>query len=185
MSMPRWFGLNAVYPAKVIAMVLLVCCALDLGVGGSGLLWAQKTAPDHHSWKFYANVRFNYGVCYPEDLLVPQGEAPNGDGQKFLAKDGANLVVYGQNNALNEPLKDALEDTASRLAGKSGKVTYKVIKPTWFVVSGQNGQKVFYAKTLYSHEQFKSFELVYDSSASAIYEPVVRRLNTCFTNLGH
>ena len=170
-------------PTKVTTLLLLVCGALGLGVCESGLLRAQEVATDHHAWKFYANVRFNYGVCYPEDLLIPQGEAQNSDGQKFLAKDGASLVVYGQNNSLNEPLKDALQDTASRLAGKSGKVTYKVIKPTWFVVSGQNGQKVFYAKTLYSHDQFKSFELVYDNSTAALYEPVIRRLNACFVDL--
>lgn len=133
-------------------------------------------------WKTYTNVRFNYELCYPPDLLVPQGESANSDGQKFQSKDDASLIVYGQNNVLNRSLKDALEDVASRLAGSSGKVTYRVLKPNWFVVSGQNGQKLFYAKTLYSHNQFKSFELVYDSSTAAVYDPVVRRLNSCFVD---
>ena len=131
---------------------------------------------DHHTWKVYTNVRFQYSICYPGDLLVPQGEAENSDGQKFLAKDGAKLLVFGQNNSLNKSLKDTLEDTASRLAGPSGRVTYRVIKPDWFVVSGQNGQSVFYAKTLYAHEQFKSFEITYESGSSNVYKPVITRL---------
>jgi len=143
---------------------------------------AQAPAADRHTWKVYTNVRFQYSICYPQDLLVPQGEAENSDGQKFLAKDGATLVVYGSNNALKDSLKDVIEDTASRLAGRSGKVTYKVVKPDWFVVSGLNGRSIFYAKTLYAHEQFKSFELTYDNSASTVYKPVVTRLASCFVN---
>ena len=41
----------------------------------------------------------------------------------------------------------------------------------------------FYAKTLYSGDQFKSFELTYNHSAAAVYEPLVSRLNTCFSDL--
>jgi len=145
---------------------------------------ALVAAADGHAWKVYTNVRFQYSICYPQDLLVPQDEAENSDGRKFLAKDGAQLIVFGRNNALNESLKDALGDAASRLAGPSGKVTYSAIKPDWFAVSGRNGHSVFYAKTLYAHEQFKSFELTYDSGASALYKPVISRLAGCFVNTG-
>jgi hypothetical protein len=128
-------------------------------------------------------VRFQYKICYPADLMVPQGEPDNSDGQKFLAHDGASLIVYGSNNALDEPLKKTLADTGSRLAGPSGKVTYKVLKANWFVVSGQNEQTVFYLKVLYSHGQSKSFELTYDRSAGALYEPLIGHLAACFTDL--
>lgn len=171
-------------PAKLITLTLLFCGVLALMGGLCAVSCAQPTASDRHDWQTYTNVRFNYKLCYPQDLFVPQGESDNSDGQKFLGKDGASLVVYGQNNALNESLKDASDDTASRLAGPSGKITYKVVKLNWSVISGQNGQKLFYAKTLYSHQQFKSFELVYDSSSALVYEPVIRRLNACFADLG-
>jgi len=166
-------------------LALAACILFGSGAGSVVLLNAQAPAAGHHIWKVYTNVRFQYSICYPQDLLVPQGEAENSDGQKFLAKDGAaKLIVFGQNNALNKPLKDALEDTASRLAGESGKVTHKALKSDWFVVSGRNGQSVFYAKTLYAHEQFKSFELTYESGASTVYKPVITRLAGCFVNTG-
>jgi hypothetical protein len=144
---------------------------------------APPSAGGDHIWKPYTNVRFQYAICYPEDLLVPQGESPNSDGQKFLAKDGAQLVVFGQNNALGESLKDVLTVTGSRLTGETGKVTYKVLKANWFAVSGQNGETVFYARTRYSRDQFKSFELTYNRSAAAVYEPLIGRLTTCFADL--
>jgi len=143
----------------------------------------QPAAP--HAWKTYSNVRFQYAICYPEDLLVPQGESDNSDGRKFLANDSGQLIVFGSNNALNQPLKDNLATTASRLAGASGKVTYKLLEPEWFVVSGQNGPIIFYAKVFYSRGQFKSFELTYNDSAAAVYEPLIRSLAVCFTDLVH
>jgi hypothetical protein len=144
---------------------------------------AHEAAATDHLWKSYTNERFQYTICYPEDLLVPQGESANSDGQKFLARDGAQLVVFGHYNALDESLRAVSANTAARLAGASGKVTYKVLKPHWFVVSGKSAQTIFYAKTFYSGDQFKSFELTYNYSSAAVYEPLIDRLNTCFSDL--
>jgi hypothetical protein len=143
---------------------------------------AHVTSASAHVWKRYTNVRFQYSICYPEDLLVPQGESPNSDGQKFLAKDGAQLVVFGRNNAIGESLNDALASTEARLTDLSGKTTYKALRPDWFVVSGQNGNTDFYARTRYSRDQLKSFELTYDHSAAVVYKPLIGRLTTCFTD---
>jgi hypothetical protein len=152
------------------------CIMLNTAVAG-------EIQPNHHRWKLYSNTRFEYVICYPADLLIPQGESPNGDGQKFLAQDGAQLIVFGQNNALGASLKDMLEATASRLAGASGKVTYKVLKPSWFVVSGYDDHRAFYAKTRYTRGRFESFEMSYDKSVANVYRPVIDRLATCFIDL--
>lgn len=144
---------------------------------------AHAPSASAHAWKRYTNVRFQYSICYPEDLLVPQGESPNSDGQKFLAKDGAQLVVFGRNNAMGESLRAALASTEARLTDSSGKITYKALRPNWFVVSGQNGNTYFYARTQYSRGQFKSFEFTYDHSAAAIYKPLIGRLASCFADL--
>ena len=173
-DMPRWSNHPAPFRTKIILLALV-----------SGVLHSQVPPVAHHTWKTYTNVRFTFATCYPEDLLIPQGEAENSDGQTFLAKDGAKLLAYGRNNALNQSLKDALEDTVSRLVGVSGMVTYKVIKPNWFAVAGQNKQTSFYAKTIYDRGQFKSFELAYDSSLFGVYKPVIHRLVSCFADLGH
>ena len=165
----------------VIVSIVLACVGNATPAACSGGIYAQA---DHHVWKTYTNARFQYAICYPIDLLQPQGESNNGDGEKFLAKDGAQLIVFGAYNALGDTLKDTLDKTASYLAGASGKVTYKVLRANWFVVSGQNLQAIFYAKTLYSHDQFKSFELTYRRSDASIYNPLIGRLAACFVDLG-
>jgi hypothetical protein len=165
----------------ILRVVVLVCYVILIRDLASAS--AHDSAAGVHIWKSYTNIRFQYAICYPEDLLVPQSEPANSDGQKFLAKDGAQLLVFGRNNALDESIKETLVYTESRLSGASGKVTHKVLKPNWFAVSGKNGQTVFYAKTFYSHDQFKSFELTYNHSAAAVYEPLIGRLTTCFADL--
>jgi hypothetical protein len=166
--------------AMIQSAVLVV---LGILISASTAMPVDASAADGHLWKSYTNVRFQYVICYPADLLVPQGESPNSDGQKFLAKDGAQLLVFGRNNALNESLEDILAHTKARLADAQGRVTYKVLKPNWFVVSGQNGQTIFYAKTRYSHDQFKSFELSYDRSVAEIYQSLIGRIASCFADL--
>jgi hypothetical protein len=135
---------------KAFYIVFLAVCNAGI-IAAPCLIDVAQSSADARTWRTYINARFQYAVCYPDDLLVPQGETENSDGQKFLAADGRHLFVYGHNNALDEPLRDAFAAVGSRLASASGKVTYKVLKPNWFVVSGQNGATVFYAKTLQSH----------------------------------
>ena len=78
-------------------------------------------------------------------------------------------MVFGRNNAMGESLKDALASTEARLTDSSGKITYRAVKLNWFVVSGQKGSTEIHVKTLYNHDQSKSFELTYDYSAAAVY----------------
>lgn len=155
-------------PLCFLALLVLCCTA--------------ASAPDHHDWKVYTNEKYEYAICYPEDLLAPQGESDAGDGQTFLAKDGAKLIVFGSGGTDVIPLKQDLDGAISDLAGALGKVTYKVVKPHWFVISGQTQRTIFYAKAMYTRDWFKQFTLTYDASQSAIYEPVVKRLTGCFVD---
>ena len=57
----------------------------------------NKTGTQENNVQYdaYHNSRYNYTVEYP-DFLIPQGEADNGDGQKFLSEDqNIKLLVYG------------------------------------------------------------------------------------------
>src|SRR5215470_7575220 len=84
-----------------------IATGLVTGVATTGSIGAvaSKQPSDRHNWMTYVNVRFQYAICYPQDLFVPQGEPANSDGQRFLSnKDNAELAVYGSNNALDETL---------------------------------------------------------------------------------
>jgi hypothetical protein len=133
-------------------------------------------------YRTYNNARFAYSISYPASLLQPQGEAANGDGQKFLAGDGsAELIVYGGYNALNRTLKQAYTQEATTSADHPRRVvTYKVLRPTWFVISGHEGGKIFYQKTMLKGDTFKTFRIEYDESEKAVFDPVTKRIEKSF-----
>jgi len=139
------------------------------------LLVSTVTHAQAPTYQTYTNARFAYSISYPSNL-VPQGESTNGDGQKFRSSDGrAELIVYGSNNALDQTLKGMYDETRG-----SGEVTYEVLKPGWFVVSGVNNGKVFYQKTILRQNVFKTFRLEYDESVKEQWDPITAKVVRSF-----
>lgn len=150
-------------------------------------LWLAATgsnaAPSSHHGGFaqravyrtYTNARYNYSISYPSNLLVPQGEADNGDGQAFLSKDGsAEMRVYG-----SQDLGGGLRQ--SFLEAQAGKeVSYKTMKGNWFVVSGRSGGKIFYQKTMLKGGALKTFTIEYDESQRSTYDAATARIARSF-----
>jgi hypothetical protein len=133
----------------------------------------------------YHNDRFDYSIEYPKDVLFPQGESDNGDGQKFLSKDAdASLIVYGSNNALKQSLEEVYREESRGGTTENPKkvVTYKLLEDNWFVVSGYNSGRVFYQKTIFHDDVLKTFVLEYDESQKELYDPIAKRLEKSFTD---
>ena len=144
---------------------------------------ALKTSlANEQNFKIYHNGRFNYSISYPAEILLPQGEAENGDGQKFISKDGkVELIVYGSNNALDQTLKDTYQKALSGSAdSKDRKVTYKKLGDHWFVVSGIEQGKIFYQKTYLKDDAFKTFEITYDQAQKASFDKITEAISKSF-----
>jgi len=145
--------------------------------------WNQElTAAEKHEIKYarYMNARFAFGVSYPEGILIPQGEADNGDGQKFISKDGkAIMLAYGYNNTEEFTLKTVFRGAIKNNSGLAGKVIYKKLKDNWFVVSGIKGDTVFYTKVIYKSkdDQFIKFVMSYPESQRSLYDPIVAEVS--------
>ena len=141
---------------------------------------AQPTAlsAPGHRYKTYANARFDYSISYPADLLIPQGEADNGDGQAFRSHDSrAEMRVWGQNNFNNETLRDSFTKTLNEWGAG---LRYKVIKNDWFVVSALVNGRVHYQKTFSHRGVFKTFLIEYDATGRATYDPIAARVSKSF-----
>jgi len=94
----------------------------------------------------YCNGRFGFCIQYPSGF-TGQGEAGNGDGQRFLSKDKqAEITTYGM--LVLEEINDDLKEQFLSVT-KDIQVSYKVIKPNWFVFSGLTKDgKIIYQKTV-------------------------------------
>ena len=129
-------------------------------------------------YKTYTNARFSYSISYPANLLIPQGEAENGDGQTFRAQDGrAEMRVWGQNNINSETLRASFNRTVTQWGDG---VSYKVIKGDWFVVTALVNGKIHYQKTMLRRGVFKTFLIEYDATKRATYDPVASQVSKSF-----
>jgi hypothetical protein len=126
-------------------------------------------------YKTYTNARYGYSISYPSSLLAPQGEADNGDGQAFRSSDNrAEMRVYG-----SQDLGGGLGE-AYREAQDGKEVTYKTMKGNWFVVSGRDGGKIFYRKTMLKGGVLKTFTIEYDEAQRDVYDAVTTRVARSF-----
>jgi hypothetical protein len=50
------------------------------------LLLLAPFAPAAETFQTYHNSSFDYAIEYPANLLIPQGEADNGDGQPIFSR---------------------------------------------------------------------------------------------------
>lgn len=135
-------------------------------------------AGQEYDYRTYANARFKYSISYPADLLIPQGEAENGDGQVFREQNGSTeLRVYGSYNALNETLRGRFEQLTRKW--ENG-VTYKVLRQDWFVVSAMVNGRIHYQKTILRGDTFKTFEIEYDAVRGSTYNPITTHIAKSF-----
>lgn len=151
--------------------------ALGCIIFAGTLMLATYGAEGDERWPSYANARFGYSICHPAKLR-PQGESDNSDGQRFVAADGADLTVYGANNALEQPIEALYRDVVERLGGR---VTYRALKRDRFAASGFDARgRVFYVALRTRGDQYASFELTYPKVSAATYDKVAARLAGCF-----
>jgi hypothetical protein len=127
------------------------------------------------TYRTYSNARYGFSIAYPVNLLVPQGEPDNGDGQKFVSKNGrASLLAFGSHR-LDRSLTDEFQS-----AQENRTVAYKVLKKDWFVVSGTESGKIFYQKTLLRGDVFKTFIIEYEEAERATYDAITARVARSF-----
>src|SRR5581483_11497823 len=97
----------------------------------------------------------------------------NNDGQSFAADDGATLSVWGSFN-VQEHYIAALEADLRENPEPNEKITYRAAGKNWLVLSGTQGDSVFYTRYLLSHrnEVKNGFRITYPASLAATYDPI-------------
>lgn len=123
------------------------------------------------NWATYTNARFGFSVDRPADL-APGPEPENGDGLVFTGH-GLKVTSFG-NNRINEP-KDEFKFRVDEWK-KSGKVTYKVMKKDFFVISGKQGDNDFYQRTIIAADKYATFILEYPASERGHMKSVIEHM---------
>jgi hypothetical protein len=122
-------------------------------------------------WKTYVNERFGFRFEYPVSL-APGRLPENGAGRNFT--DGT-FSVTAQGHFLHDRTIDDIYREALEAYGRD--VTYKVKRPTWFVVSAdQSNGYVVYKKFHVQGKNWAEFTATYPIGTGKKYDPVIERM---------
>lgn len=120
----------------------------------------------------YVNERFGTSATFPDEIFTDEQPPPeNGDGLRWLSKDGASIVVYGSYNVLDDTPKTLVE-SGGALPGRV--VTYSQTGRNWAVLSGFEDGAVFYERQVISPTAIiHGVEITYPKQLKAKYDPLV------------
>jgi len=147
---------------------------VNLGYGQS----TNSIVQANLDYETYCNVRFQYCVDYPIQLMTPEPESSNGDGRIFTNhKNEETLRVFGRNNLDAEgrtiSLKQQFDADLKSLAKNTAtKITYQKCGKTFFVISGYKNGKIFYQKTIIKNDAFAYAILQYDENERKVFDKI-------------
>jgi hypothetical protein len=111
----------------------------------------------------YINARYDFELKYPKNILIPDLPPPdNNDAGGFISKDKqVDIAAQGKHLVINtwkEEYQGVLD------YHKKGKITYKHFNKKFFVVSGYEGDQVFYSKVIWLGPDDLPIVLVFDAT---------------------
>ena len=126
----------------------------------------------------YRNARFGFTIEYPQSFAAKQ-QPENGDGISLVSSDrAASLVVAGGNNdgfTLGEYYEMSLKSL-----GEKGRLGYRKIGGSWFVITWQDGNTLGYQKMFVGKGSQNSFTFTFPEGQRAEYEEVTTRIEKSF-----
>lgn len=131
-------------------------------------------------WRTYQNDRYGTTIDYP-DLFKAEPPPDNDDGRRFKSADGAEFAVFASYGALDFDLAGYQKYILEKL-GPGKAVTYQAHGDDWFVISGTEGDGIFYERYMLSHgkELAEGFVMSYPAALKRTYDPIVARMAKSF-----
>ncbi|MBN9073881.1 MAG: hypothetical protein J0H34_20250 [Rhizobiales bacterium] len=125
----------------------------------------------------YVNARFGTVCTFPDDVFTEkQPEPDNGDGQQWLASDGASLICSGIANIDDETPAGYVADQLGG-DGTRREITYHKIGANWSVLSGYQGDRIFYERRLFGRDGvIRTVSIDYPKAAKARYDKLVGKI---------
>jgi hypothetical protein len=114
----------------------------------------------------YTNTQYQFSALVPTNVFVRKQLSPANDRAVFSSSDGrAKLELFAQKRS-TRTFSQIFQDYAAEHTRKypDKVVDYKIERDNWFVVSGHNGSRKFYVKTVLRSDSILYMYLEYDEA---------------------
>lgn len=117
-----------------------------------------------------ADPKTGMRIGIPAKLLTTRSDLPSGS--QWRGALGRATLSSADLPGTNDDLAK-LYETRSTDTANSRRVTYRVLRPDWFVVTGEIGSRRFYTRYTTDGSRLRGYTITYDASAAPQWEPLV------------
>jgi hypothetical protein len=156
---------------------------VSAGILGFVTLLMSITAADaQQNWQVHNNLRYGFSLTYPSPLFALATTSEQGDGHIFDAPSQNARLLAGVivNRDGHTPASYFKFVASTSYAGY--KVTYRKIGPSWFAISGEKDDTIFYEKVQFSCNStlITSFAVIYPAANQRVINPAIERMENSF-----
>jgi uncharacterized glyoxalase superfamily protein PhnB len=133
-------------------------------------------------WETYQDPKAAFSFKYPSGIFQPGPDSPSHDRPAFVSRDGrAQLVVYGGDNVSGQ----SIEAYRRQLIAESfsdAKFDYVPVRKTWFVLSGREGDEMFYLRITFACDgrTLHGWGLRYPAAERKVYDRIVEDIHRSY-----
>lgn len=131
----------------------------------------------------FTNEKLGYSISYPKEILLLQDASANGDEQIFKAASGkAELRIYSDKRAdksgtalsFNKAYEEDIADKKGR------QIAHSALSPNYYVISGLDGDMLYYQKTIFTQGALVTAVLKYPKEEKDTYNAMISPIFNSF-----
>lgn len=128
------------------------------------------------NYKTYYNSRFGYSIEYPSFLVNEMGSQNNSGVVLSNENNTVKLTLWADNNALFLTLQEVYDNALA----ESVNVTYSNLGSKSYVVSGEEGEYVYYKNQVVGEGSMNGFMIRYPKKDEEFFDDIVTKLYNTF-----
>jgi peptidoglycan hydrolase-like protein with peptidoglycan-binding domain len=134
-----------------------------------------KRRQENVGWKLVTDPGTGVRLGIPTKLAPQQSSDANG--AKWTSPTGTIQIQLARRKEAN-PTTAKLAEKEKKEAGRN--IDYTVVKPDFFVLSGQQGLKKFYLRGTFKGDEVRILTILYDQAMENTVEPAVIAMSSAF-----
>lgn len=140
-----------------------------------------KTYQGDLAFERFSHQSLGATVCYP--IRVFPVMSPIAGGFRFTSDDGLSWFSVSSAALSQETsIRDVMDRAKRNLLAKAASITYERSKENWFVLSGHDGDRVYYQRTAISSASSEASTLFIDipTEQKPFYQDIIARMSWSF-----
>ena len=140
-----------------------------------------KTYQGDLAFERFSHQSLGATVCYPVRVFPVM--SPTTGGFRFTSDDGLSWFSVSSTALSKETsIRNVMDSTKRNLLARSASITYERLKENWFVLSGHDGDRIYYQRTAIDSASSEASTLFINipTEQKSFYQDIIARMSWSF-----